>query len=214
MQSCETPTSRPVFKASRDEYWTAPSIIPTFAVILGLIGDFESPKREAMTTMTFPSALRNLSPALVLAAVLAFAPSSAPQAAAGNPFDLLLGSWRGTGYFRLQDGTQQRILCNTYYTGGGSQLGMAIRCQSDVSKIEIRSKLSKSGSHISGTWEERTYNATGTASGNATDTKINLAISGAVTGQMLVSYSSSRQSVSISTQGIPLQSVSISLSRS
>jgi hypothetical protein len=181
---------------------------------LGLLGDANHRKREAMTSMTFPIALPRLSSALALAALLVLAPRSVPQAAAANPFDLLLGSWRGTGYFRLQDGTQERILCNTYYTGGGSQLGMAIRCQSDVSKIEIRSKLSKSGNRITGTWEERTYNAEGTASGNATNDKINLQISGGVTGSMLVSYTSSRQSVSISTQGIPLQSVSITLARS
>jgi hypothetical protein len=139
---------------------------------------------------------------------------SAPKAAETDPFNVLLGSWRGSGYFRLQDGTSERIQCNTYYTGGGSQLGMAIRCQSASSKIEIRSKLSKSGSRISGSWEERTYNASGSAAGSATGDKISLQISGGVTGTMLVAYTGSRQNVSISTQGIPLKSVSITLMRS
>jgi hypothetical protein len=91
---------------------------------------------------------------------------------------------------------------------------MAIRCQSESSNVEIRSKLSQSGSRISGTWEERTFNAAGTASGQASGDRITLQISGGVSGSMQVSFSSSRQSVSISTQNIALQSVTISLSRS
>ena len=81
--------------------------------------------------------------------------------AAANAFDTLLGSWRGSGQILLSDGRRERLTCNAYYTGGGSQLGMAIRCQSESSSVEIRSKLSQSGSRISGTWEERTFNASG-----------------------------------------------------
>ena len=158
-------------------------------------------------------------PALRLAAVMALtaifmsAPLPATQAA-GNPFDTLLGSWRGSGQILLSDGRTERLKCNAYYTGGGTQLGMAIRCQSETSNVEIRSKLSQSGGRITGTWEERTFNAEGTATGQATSDRISLQISGGVTGSMLVSYSGSRQSVAISTQGIALKSVTIDLTRS
>ncbi|HXG79997.1 MAG TPA: hypothetical protein VNJ31_11765, partial [Methyloceanibacter sp.] len=137
-----------------------------------------------------------------------------PAASAAGPFDVLLGSWRGSGQIRLTDGRTERLKCNAYYTGGGSQLGMAIRCQSESSNVEIRSKLSQSGSRITGTWEERTFNAAGTASGQASGNKMTLQISGGVSGTMRVSYSGSRQSVAISTQGIALQSVTIDLTRS
>jgi hypothetical protein len=136
------------------------------------------------------------------------------RASAATAFDILLGSWRGSGQIHLADGRTERLKCNAYYTGGGSQLGMAIRCQSESSNVEIRSKLTLSGSRVSGTWEERTFNATGTASGQASGDEIRLQISGGVTGTMQVSYSGSRQSVSISTQGIALKSVTIALSRS
>ena len=152
--------------------------------------------------------------ALALTASFMLAPWSATHAAAGNPFDTLLGSWRGSGQIQLSDGRSERLKCNAYYTGGGSQLGMAIRCQSESSNVEIRSKLSQSGGRITGTWEERTFNATGTAAGQASDDKISLQISGGVTGTMSVSYSGSRQSVAIATQGIALKSVTIDLSRS
>ncbi len=154
-----------------------------------------------------------LAAALALTASFMLAPSSGGVAAA-NPFDTLLGSWRGSGQIVLSDGRRERLTCNAYYTGGGSQLGMAIRCQSDTSNVEIRSKLSLSGSRISGTWEERTFNASGTASGSASGDRISLQISGGVSGTMQVSYSGSRQSVAITTQNIALKSVTISLSRS
>jgi hypothetical protein len=141
-------------------------------------------------------------------------PWSGIQAAAGNPFDILLGSWRGSGQIQLSDGRKERLKCTAYYTGGGSQLGMAIRCQSETSSVDIRSKLSQSGGRITGTWEERTFNAEGNASGQATSDKISLQISGGVTGTMSVSYSGSRQSVAIATQGIALKNVTIDLTRS
>ncbi len=149
--------------------------------------------------------------ALVL--TMALVSSSSSWAAAG-PFDTLLGSWRGSGQILLSDGRTERLKCNAYYTGGGSRLGMAIRCQSESSNVEIRSKLSQTGGRITGTWEERTFNAVGTASGKATGDKISLQISGGVTGTMEVSFSRSRQSVAISTQGIALRSVKIDLTRS
>lgn len=152
--------------------------------------------------------------AMALTASFMLSPLPGTQAAASNPFDTLLGSWRGSGQIQLSDGRKERLKCNAYYTGGGSQLGMAIRCQSESSNVEIRSKLSQSGGRITGTWEERTYNAQGSASGQATSDRISLQISGAVTGSMLVTYSGSRQSVAISTQGIALKSVTIDLTRS
>jgi hypothetical protein len=131
-----------------------------------------------------------------------------------SPFDSLLGSWGGTGEIKLDKGRRERIKCNAYYTGGGSQLGLAIRCNSDSYKIEVRSKLSYSGGRLSGNWEERTFNASGSASGTATSSRITLSIRGGVSGTMVVSYTKSRQTVSISTQGIALQGVSITLGRS
>ncbi len=151
-------------------------------------------------------------PLALAAAALLLTPLSGAKA--GTPFDTLLGSWRGSGQIELDKGRKERLKCNAYYTGGGSQLGMAIRCQSETSNVEIRSKLSESGGRITGTWEERTFNASGTASGQVSGGKISIAVSGGVTGTMLVSYTPSRQSVSITTQGIALKSVSIDLTRS
>jgi hypothetical protein len=158
--------------------------------------------------------IRRAAPLLLVTAALVglfmVTPSKEVEA---SPFDTLLGSWRGSGTVQLNSG-RERLSCNAYYTGGGNQLGMAIRCNSDSSKVEIRSKLSLSGGQISGNWEERTYNAEGSASGTATPSKISIRVSGSITGIMVVNFSRSSQSVSISTSGSPLQRVSIKLTRS
>lgn len=128
-------------------------------------------------------------------------------------FDTLLGSWGGSGTYKLQDGTSEKLKCDAYYTGGGSQLGIAVRCSGQANKIEMRSKLSSNGGALSGSWEERTYNASGDVTGKLTEQSIKLAISGGVGGSMTISYDKSKQSVAIATQGIPLKSVTVSLSR-
>ena len=139
--------------------------------------------------------------------------STPSPVAHATPFDTLLGTWRGSGTVRLNTGTE-RLSCNAYYTGGGSQLGMAIRCKSPTSKVEIRSRLSLSGNRLTGNWEERTYNASGSASGTANPGRLSIRVSGTINGSMSVSFSKSRQSVSISVSGSPLQAVKVNLSRS
>jgi hypothetical protein len=162
--------------------------------------------------MTLRSAIGRLV-GIAIAALFIVIPRS-PSYADPSPFDTLLGSWGGTGEIRLDKGRKERLKCNAYYTGGGSDLGMAIRCQSDNYKIEIRSKLSYSGGRLSGNWEERNFNAAGTATGTATANKISLAITGGVTASMLVSYTKSSQNVNIAVQGVALQGVRIALGRS
>jgi hypothetical protein len=166
-----------------------------------------------MRSLIRPSSLRLMRLIPALAAALLLAPVI-PVRADPSPFDTLLGSWRGSGQIELDQGRKERLKCNAYYTGGGSQLRMAILCQSESSNVQIRSALSESGGRITGTWEERTFNAEGNASGQVSGGKISLAIAGGVTGTMIVTYTSSRQSVAISTQGVALKSVNIDLTRS
>jgi hypothetical protein len=168
---------------------------------------------EEIQSMTLHSGIVRLVTSIAIAVLAVLVPAGHSHADP-SPFDTLLGSWGGSGEIRLDQGRMERIKCNAYYTGGGAELGLAIRCASESYKIEIRSKLSYSGGRLSGNWEERTFNAQGNATGTATPNKITLSISGGVSGTMVVSYSKSRQNVSISTQGVALKSVSIALGRS
>ena len=139
--------------------------------------------------------------------------SSTIQTAKASPVKNLLGSWSGGGIIKLSDGSSERIRCNGYYTGGGTQLGMVIRCTSSGNKVEMRSKLSLNNNRISGSWEERTFNAEGQLSGKISGQKMNMSISGAVVGSMSVQFSKSQQRVLINTSNIDMKSLNITLKR-
>src|SRR4029453_6093174 len=97
-----------------------------------------------MTPMIRHISTRLLAAAALTASILVFQ-SRPTEADPGNPFYVLLGPGRGSGQIQLSQGKSERLKCNAYYTGGGSTLGMGIRCQSESSNGEIRSKLSPSG---------------------------------------------------------------------
>ena len=150
-----------------------------------------------------------------LAAFTLIISGGAIAAPADSSFDGLLGAWSGSGQVRYQSGDTEGIRCTAYYTGGGAKLGLAIRCKSASNDIEIRGALTHQGEKVSGTWEERTFNASGEASGRMAAGRLNVSISGGgFSGTMSVSYSGPRQTVAITTQGIPMKSVSVTLTRS
>ena len=130
-----------------------------------------------------------------------------------DPFALLRGKWRGTGLMTLKDGTRERLTCNSHYTGSATQLVLSINCASSISKIEMKAKLSEFSGHLRGVWEEKTYRALGTISGNISEGKISFRIAGNLWGKMIVDYSKRRQKVSIETRGISLQTVKINMKR-
>jgi len=84
-------------------------------------------------------ALKRLLAPITITAALMYVSTNGTKADTGNIFDELLGSWRGGGQMELSEGKTERLKCNAYYTGGGSRLGVAIRCQSEISNIEFRS---------------------------------------------------------------------------
>jgi hypothetical protein len=141
-----------------------------------------------------------------------------PQAASadtGSPFDKLKGAWHGSGQVRLQDGSSERLACNGYYNekSGGSQLSLAIRCQSATKKIEMRGNLHYSGGRVQGHWEERTFHAEGDIGGSANANGLHLNITGPVNGSMSIAVTPSSHKVSISTPGAGFKGVSISFRR-
>ena len=150
-----------------------------------------------------------------LVAMAALVPVAAPTAQAASPFPTLHGSWSGSGQIQFEGGQTERLRCNAYYTSSesGARLGLAIRCASASNRIEIRGQLDYRAGSVSGTWEERTFNATGTATGRASDSRVSLRLAGAIPGAMNVSVSRSRQSVAINTQGTAIKTVRIGLSR-
>lgn len=138
----------------------------------------------------------------------------AGSAAADAGLGALAGAWAGGGAMSFENGETERIDCNGYYKGAGN-LSVVIRCKGTSSNFELRSKLETNGERVSGTWEERTYNATGNVSGTASAGKLDVQFSGSLTGSLEMSFSSSSQSVSVSvgTRGAGIKGVHISLTR-
>ncbi len=161
---------------------------------------------------------RHLFVATAIAVMMLLSPESiiASSAQSANPLSKLAGSWSGSGTIRFEGGQSERLTCRGYYTikAGGAGIGLALRCASSNAKIDLRSLLSYQGGRVSGSWEERTFNAAGGVSGRASSGYMSLAISGGgLSGSMSVSFSDSSQAVSINTSGTSLKGVSISLRR-
>ena len=66
---------------------------------------------------------------------------------------------------RLEGGRTENLRCRASYTGRnrGNGLGISLRCASAASKVDLHASLTASGSRISGSWEEREFNAAGHA---------------------------------------------------
>lgn len=137
----------------------------------------------------------------------------ADPASAAALFDKMRGTWSGTGTARFEGGRSESLRCNAYYTGSGDVLKLALRCATSGNKIEMRGQLKASGTNVSGSWEERTFNAEGAASGSLGDASVNLRISGAVSGSLSFQLSGSRQTVNLATSGTALRGLSIGLGR-
>jgi hypothetical protein len=136
-------------------------------------------------------------------------------AVAGSPFSALVGTWTGKGTARLEGGKSEKLTCKGYYSGsGGSELKLNIICANPSTKVELRSVLKYANGRVTGTWEERNYNQTGTITGSADESKLKLSIGGGgLTGSLSVSIGGETQSVSLSTNGSALKGVSINFAR-
>ena len=163
--------------------------------------------------MPLPFQMLQSSGLMVCAAALAMA-AMPPAARAQATLAGLAGNWSGGGQVRLSDGRSERLSCRAYYTPREGGMGIALRCASQSYKIELRSALQVNGSRVSGTWEERSFNASGAISGSSSAGSLKLAFNGTTSGSIAISYADNNQLVSISTTGEGgMASVSLNLSK-
>ena len=138
------------------------------------------------------------------------------DARGGGPFGQLDGTWSGSGRINLDDGKSEGLKCRAFYTpkANGAEMGLALRCASASSKVELRANLVSAGSRVSGSWEERSFNASGTVTGQASPSQIKLVINGGgFSGSMAVMTTGASQAISVSTQGVALKGVSVNLQK-
>lgn len=154
-------------------------------------------------------ALRSSVCVALAAAALAAPASARPQAFIG-----LSGSWSGAGQIVLENGDKEALKCKAYYTDKGEDLGIALRCASTSYKIDMRAQLTAQGTAISGSWEERQFNAAGNATGQASGNRISLSVvGGGMTAAMSVTTTGTSQAVAITTTGTSMKGVNITLAR-
>ena len=135
---------------------------------------------------------------------------------AAGVFTNFNGSWSGSGKMRLEGGRSETLRCRANYVerGGGNAVGISLRCASQANRVELRANLTSNSGRVNGDWEEREFNASGSASGTATGNHISLAINGGgLTGSLSLTTSGTRQTVSISTENVALRGIQIALAR-
>jgi hypothetical protein len=135
-------------------------------------------------------------------------------AAQPEAISTLVGSWGGGGRITYTDGSSENITCSAYYTGSGNDLRMAIQCRSDKNPIHIRSRLRIDGGRATGEWEERTFNASGNATGSVGANSMSLSVTGGgFSGTMNVTFGKASHNVTITTQGIAMSKATMQMSK-
>jgi hypothetical protein len=132
------------------------------------------------------------------------------------PIEDISGYWSGSGSVIMSNGKTESVKCAVTYkvSEGGGQVRQSMRCASADYSINALAELQIKGSHVSGSWEEKTYSATGQVTGRYTGDTFVLSIEGAnFTAAMNVSLSDCKQSISIAPKGLDVSKISIGLGK-
>jgi hypothetical protein len=156
-------------------------------------------------------------PALAAAALaLVLIPAPPARAEGTGPFQVLTGSWSGTGTVNTSDGLHERVKCLAKYVSekAGNSVQLDLRCASDSYKVEFTSSIVQSGGALSGTWFERTRRVGGGISGKASGNQFNVRASGETfTALLNVTTQGTRQTFSMDSPGAYVPHFSIALNR-
>ena len=151
----------------------------------------------------------------VAAGLLGLAAAPGLAQASSSPFPAMSGAWAGSGVITLASGTKERIRCRANYDvdGGGSSVGLTLRCASDSYNFELQSNATHNNGAVSGNWSENTRHVGGNIEGSARGNAIQVRVSGTISAMLGVSTNGNQQSISIVAPGTDMSSVAISLSR-
>ena len=135
---------------------------------------------------------------LLLIALVSMPAESATKKGSGNPFVLLNGYWAGGGTVTPPRGAAEKVSCRVTYSVAGSAVTQNMRCAGTDYKFNTSSRLTYNGGQISGSWNETTYDASGSVSGTATANTVHARISGdKFSGRMSINVSGSRHTINI-----------------
>jgi hypothetical protein len=152
---------------------------------------------------------------VAFALAMLFAPTA--QAQKTGPFASLSGSWSGTGTILMSTGSRERIRCRAQSQpdAGGAQVQLQLRCASDSYKFEMQSNAVYQNGEVRGSWTEVSRNVSGTLSGTASGSQINVRVDGLGFYVLLaMTTHGDKQTVSIRIpSGSDLKEVLITLAR-
>jgi hypothetical protein len=149
-----------------------------------------------------------------LALLLLVAPAA--RALAAGPFEVMAGSWSGTGMVSTSDGSHERVRCLAKYVSekAGNGVQLDLRCATDSYKVEFTSSIVQSGGALSGNWFERTRRVGGQISGKAAGDEVNVRAFGQTfTALFNVKTQGTRQTFSMESPGAWIPEFTIALNR-
>lgn len=154
-------------------------------------------------------------PKSMMLAAIGLSVLSATAGAVATSFQDLAGTWRGVGRVQLLTGQSEALSCKAYFTAkdAGAGLGIALACASASNKIDLRAALTQAGEVITGSWEERSFNSTGSVNGTFANDRIELTIDGTIKATMSITLEGKSQLISIATDGQGFRSVDLELER-
>jgi hypothetical protein len=134
-----------------------------------------------------------------------------PAAAAG-PFEGLEGLWGGSGTVTYSSGTKERLRCRVQYVIAPTpdSLSQALRCASDSYNFQINALYLNQNGTITGVWDEKYLEISGTITGQAS--------AGIITGNLhgpgflakvLVNTNGNSQIVRIGAEGQEIEEVAV-----
>ncbi len=139
------------------------------------------------------------------------------DAGAETLFQKLSGDWTGWGWIELTSGDRERIRCQLAYElrGTGNETALSLRCAGASYNLDGSADFINEDGRISGSWQEKFYNAKGEVSGRATSNYMTLLLKGETVkaGLSLTSSDKCRHSMSISPNGVEFKKIIISLKR-
>jgi hypothetical protein len=146
-----------------------------------------------------------------LAAAAFFGVVASAGAASSGPFDGLEGVWGGSGVVTYSSGTRERLRCRVQYINADSdRLSQALRCASDSYNFQINAVYIHQNGKITGSWDEKYLDISGTISGSVADGRITGNLHGpGFLASVDVSTNGSAQTVTIAAEGQEIQQVAV-----
>jgi hypothetical protein len=152
----------------------------------------------------------------VLAAIGLLALTGAAVPASG-PFEGLEGLWGGSGTVTYACGTKERLRCRVQYTiaQNVNTLSQALRCASDSYNFQINALYIHSNGTITGNWDEKYLEVSGTITGRASAGLISGNLHGpGFLASVVVDTNGSSQTVHIAAEGQEIREVAVEVRKS